>query len=218
MNVNDYDTLKAYHRDVRDTFPDNLRLRVHRALSWLQRAEHCDDDDGRFIFLWIAFNAAYGCDIHDDRRFSERNLHHHFIKQLCQLDTEHSLYNLVWHEFSGSIRLLLGNRYIYQPYWEYQRGNLEEVDWILRIVRAGMRAKKALANQDTGRVLAILFNRLYTLRNQLIHGGATWNSSVNRTQVRDGASILGKVVPELILLMMQHPEEVWGEPTYPVTV
>ena len=37
-----------------------LSLRLHRALSWLNRAEQlADDPDSQFIFLWIAFNAAY---------------------------------------------------------------------------------------------------------------------------------------------------------------
>ena len=34
-------------------------LRMHRALSWLQRAEAAgSDDDIAFISLWIGFNAA----------------------------------------------------------------------------------------------------------------------------------------------------------------
>lgn len=31
-------------------------------------------------------------------------------------------------------------------------------------------------------ILSILFDRLYVLRNQLVHGGATWNSDVNPTR------------------------------------
>ncbi|OBY90989.1 hypothetical protein A6723_020470 [Pseudomonas sp. AU11447] len=58
-----YQTLKERHRRERDGEHLNLRLRVHRALSWLDRAEQADDLDGRFIFLWIAFNAAYACEI-----------------------------------------------------------------------------------------------------------------------------------------------------------
>ena len=34
--------------------------RMRRADSWLQRSEAARDDTERFIFLWIAFNAAYG--------------------------------------------------------------------------------------------------------------------------------------------------------------
>lgn len=53
-----YADLKARHRQVRDDHHPNLSLRVHRALSWLNRAEQSEDADGRFIFLWIAFNTA----------------------------------------------------------------------------------------------------------------------------------------------------------------
>ena len=55
----DHATLKARQRELRHAFPESLGLRVHCALSWLYRAEQEPDDyDARFIFLWIAFNAA----------------------------------------------------------------------------------------------------------------------------------------------------------------
>ncbi|MDZ4394017.1 hypothetical protein [Cypionkella sp.] len=45
---------------IRAGFPETMGLRVHRAISWIGRAEACDrGDDAGFIFLWIAFNAAY---------------------------------------------------------------------------------------------------------------------------------------------------------------
>jgi hypothetical protein len=52
----DYSHLKERQRSERE----NLSLRVHRALSWLHRAESCENDfDGRFISLCTAFGAAY---------------------------------------------------------------------------------------------------------------------------------------------------------------
>ena len=54
------------------------------------------------------------------------------------------------------------------------------------------------------------------LRNQLVHGGATWNSKVNRAQVRDGANILMALVPLLIEIMLDHPDADFGEILYPV--
>ena len=51
--------LKKKQRKNRDTFPENLGLRVHRAISWVKKAEIEEDTDGRFIFLWIALNACY---------------------------------------------------------------------------------------------------------------------------------------------------------------
>jgi hypothetical protein len=49
-----FDELKHRHRQVRDGYPGNLNLRIHRALSWLKAEESSDDIDGKFIFLWVA--------------------------------------------------------------------------------------------------------------------------------------------------------------------
>jgi hypothetical protein len=56
----------------------------------------------------------------------------------------------------------------------------------------------------------------YVLRNQLIHGSATWNSKVNRSQVKDGAAVLGVLLPVFINIMMDNPDHDWGKPYYPV--
>ena len=61
-----------------------------------------------------------------------------------------------------------------------------------------------------------MLQRIYTLRNQLIHGGATWNSKVNRAQVQDCANLMGKLVPVIVDIMMSHPMAVWGDACYPV--
>lgn len=40
---------------------DNLRIRLERALSWMELAKsHENSAHARFIFYWIAFNAMYG--------------------------------------------------------------------------------------------------------------------------------------------------------------
>ena len=81
-----YDTLKQRHRDERDGYPANLSLRVHRSLSWLQRAEQLDDPDSRFIFLWIAFNAAYATEINEEYRTTEKTAFRGFLEKLVDLD------------------------------------------------------------------------------------------------------------------------------------
>ena len=58
---------------------------------------------------------------------------------------------------------------------------------------ARQRVHRAFAQQDTERVLYESFTRLYTLRHQLMHDGATWSCSVNRAQVRDGRALLALV-------------------------
>lgn len=45
---------------------------------------------------------------------------------------------------------------------------------------------------------------------------ATWNSSVNRDQLKGLLCLLGKLVPVIILLMLDNPETLWGDACYPV--
>lgn len=100
----EYNALKAYQRLHRDHFPENLNLRVHRALSWLSKAEQAT------------------------------------------------------------------------------------------------------------------FNQLYTLRNQIIYGGTTYNCQVNREQLKDACNLLNKLIPLIIALMMSAPDQLWGEGCYPVVI
>ncbi|ENO3977058.1 hypothetical protein ACBI01_001159 [Aeromonas veronii] len=211
-----FEQLKNHHRTLREYSPSNLNLRVHRALSWLQRAEMAEDEDGRFIFLWIAFNAAYATEIDDDRRLSEQETFKGFLEKLCDLDEHKQIEQLVWQEFSGSIRMLLDTPFVLQSFWDYQSGKISEAQWKERLAHGKKMANQALASGNTPQLLGVVFNRLYTLRNQLIHGGATWNSSVNRKQLKDCANLLGKLVPVIIELMMTHPDTLWGDACYPV--
>lgn len=211
-----FEQLKNRHRTLREHSPSNLNLRVHRALSWLQRAEMAEDEDGRFIFLWIAFNAAYATEIDDDRRLSEQETFKGFLEKLCDLDEHKQIEQLVWQEFSGSIRMLLDTPFVLQSFWDYQSGKISEAQWKERLAQGKKMATVALASGNTPQLLGVVFNRLYTLRNQLIHGGATWNSSVNRKQLKDCANLLGKLVPVIIELMMTHPDTLWGDACYPV--
>ncbi|HAU4891409.1 HEPN domain-containing protein [Aeromonas caviae] len=211
-----FEQLKTRHRALREHSPANLKLRVHRALSWLQRAEMAEDEDGRFIFLWIAFNAAYATEIDDNRRLSEQETFKSFLEKLCELDEHRQIEQLVWQEFSGSIRILLDTPVVLQSFWDFHSGKISETQWKERLAQGKRMASQALASGNTPQLLGVVFNRLYTLRNQLMHGGATWNGSVNRKQLKDCANLLGKLTPVIIALMMSHPQTLWGDACYPV--
>ena len=211
-----HSVLKQRHRQVRDGHPTSLTLRVHRAMSWLNRAEQAEDVDGKFIFLWIAFNAAYAQELDDSDRTSDKATFTAFLQKLCDLDTSKRIDELIWKEFSGSIRTLLNNPYVFHLFWEFQRSRIDESEWKDRFASARKSAQSALVSGNTPVLLSVVFNRLYTLRNQLIHGGATWNGNVNRDQLRDCTRLLGRLVPVIIVLMMDNQNAVWGDTVYPV--
>jgi hypothetical protein len=216
----DIDHISTYYRAHRATYPDEFRLRIHRALSWLKQSEaerkrQPENLDFCFIALWIAFNAAYAKEIDGATMSSERSDFRLFLQTVCRLDQEKMLYQLVWQTFSGSIRSLLDNRYTFQPFWDFHNGKTGESAWLDDFSRAKKKALAALAAQDTDTVLAVLFDRLYTLRNQLVHGGATFESSANREQLKDACRILGSMIPAVLHIMQQHPQRDWGRPFYP---
>lgn len=210
-----YSTLKTRQRKERDDQPEGLKVRVHRALSWLNSAEQTTDDDMRFIALWISFNAAYGVDSEFERN-STGEQYSQFIGKIITLDNEQLIYPLLWQQFTNSIRVLLDNKYIYQPYWNNLNSTKRSDDWELSFRNAKIAAQKMLLNKDSAGVLTLVFSRLYTLRNQIIHGGASWNSRLNRAQIQDANNLLMKLIPVIIKIMIDSPQEYWSPVSYPV--
>ena len=217
--------LDALYHQLRVNFSKSLRLRLHRALSWLKRADSLDaDHDLQFICYWVSFNALYGRQIsfeHEDRpaelQSGDRNGFKYFLNLLCKEDSDNQIYTLLWQQFSGSIRIFLSNRYTYQAFWNYHCGLLSDAQ-ALHLWEENQRlVQSALAKQNSSLLMALLFDRLYTVRNQLIHGASTYNSRVNREQVIDGCHILSMLLPVLILICLKNFQKFdLGEPLYPV--
>lgn len=200
-----------------------FNIRIHRAKSWCGRAEQeRDDPDAGFLFLWIAFNAAYGiCPQHQEienegQRRGDRQLYRVFFETMIDADSRQFIYDTIWGPlFSNPIRNLLDNRFVYEPYWQAVRRQDGSREWERYFKAERRRFHHAFKNKDTVTVLTILFSRLYVLRCQLVHGGATWNSKLNRDQVKDGRNILAVLIPQFITVMKAAPNADWGEISYP---
>lgn len=212
-----FKSLQGRWENTHEGLPSDLNLRLRRALSWLDRAEReRDDDDGVFIFYWIAFNALYSTRNPEARETTERERFDDYFSRVVSLDAGNVVYGAIWQRFSDAIRVLLENKYVFGPFWDHHNGLLESGQWESLFYKSKRAAQRALGSQDTRTVLSVLFARLYVLRNQMLHGGATWNGSVNRAQVKDGARIMEFLTPHFIRLMMDNPKVDWGAPAYPV--
>lgn len=195
--------------------PEDLNIRLHRAISWLSCAEkQTKDIDLYFLTQWIAFNSCYALDQNNQEQKTEREKFRQFIHNLVKHDAEQRIFNMLWDKFSGPIRVLIQNPYIFRTFWDFQRGDVK--DWKKAFERSNDEASKYLAKKNVEGLLEILLDRLYILRNQLIHGGSTYNSKINRPQVKDGSRILELLIPVIIETIMQHPEEDWGPLLFPV--
>ena len=88
---------------------------------------------------------------------SERQTFRDFVGQVCRLDADKALPALVWQVFPGPVRVLLGNQYLFQPFWDalnhpHSDGRIPQ-HWREAFDDARQRVQRALAQQDTERVL-----------------------------------------------------------------
>ena len=210
---------KRYWSTFGNDRSSNLSLRLRRALSWLGRADHelyeSQQPDAAFIFYWISFNALYAADSPDARETEEHINFKTYFSGILGLDTNKAITRAIWGKFGDSILSLITNKYVYKQFWKHHNGIQGFQNWHHWLENDVHSTNNDLASGGVGVVIDTLFERLYVLRNQLIHGGATYESSVNRKQVLDGAEIMAFLVPKFIELMMDNPDEDWGEPYYP---
>ena len=201
---------------------------MRRAYTWLERSERKGTEDiERFMFLWIAFNAAYG-DESALREFveggeakeAEPDRFRTFLGNIVEQDEVGVLERIVWEEFPGPIRVLLSNRYVYRPFWLAVWSSDRGGDWRRGFEDSKRIALAALSSRNVSTVLAIVFDRLYTLRNQIFHGGTTHPSGFGRDQIRDGSRIMASLVPAILEIMRQDLDgnpasELWGKVAFP---
>ena len=209
-----YISLKEIHRRLRGEFDEDFSIRIHRALSWLRRGEkEALDPDAGFIFYWISFNANYSIEVDDRLRHSETQRFKEYFKLVVECDEENKIYNLVWDRFPQEIRGILNNEFIFQAFWQTSDTSS---NWREAMESSKFIVGKALNKKDTILILQILFSRLYVLRNQLIHGNATWNGQLNRQQVNDGYRLLSALQPVFLFIMMSYSKKDWGKLAYPI--
>ena len=208
-------TLKKKLKLLSEEINETHRTRLHRAISWLKCAEEQEGNaDLHFITLWIAYNACYAVDEKNEVELTEREYFNEFIAKLNFYDKEDRFFKLLWEKYSGPVRLLIANEYLFKPFWDFQR--TKKRNWKAAHEKSIEMASSFLAKREVTKLMEVVLDRLYTLRNQILHGGATYKSKVNRAQVRDANNILKLLVPIVIDIMLSHPGEDWGEIYYPV--
>jgi len=196
------------------TLLETLAIRLHRAISWLKSAEKQDRDlDLKFISLWIAFNACYAVDLKGISSKSEKAKLRDFTSSLVQFDRTR-LYNLFWEKYSGPVRVLIENKFVFERFWEFNRGDVD--DYIGAFNKSIATAHNFLSKENIEGLMEIVLERLYTLRNSIMHGGSTFNSKLNRSQLKDACNIMQLLVPIIIDIMIENSEHDWGEIAYPV--
>lgn len=199
--------------------PRWLTVRLTRADTWWRRGDElrtAGDLDLAFVLYWTAFNAAYAQDVptdFPDKKDPDRTVFGKFLRTLVALNSR-AIHDAISGPLWRYIGPVLENRYLFSSYWHFVNGVSDAADWEAKQNGINRAAREALRKRKTGKALTILFQRLYTLRNQLMHGGARWNSRRNRDSVENATPIMRHLVPVFLDIIRSHPERDWGQPYY----
>lgn len=199
---------KAIAQEQRDA-NQAFSVRVWRGLSWLERAEKAVDAEGQFISLWIAFNAIYGHMQGDGMNAPDHGSWQAFLAGIVKADGEDRLGQIMWADQRYILRLV-DNQYLFRPFW------LGQADADKKLARNRRNVMVHLQNRSTVGVFQELFERLYVLRQQVFHGAATSGSKLNRSYLKAAASLMSKIIPAMIEVMVAAgPRTDWGNICFP---
>ena len=202
-----------------EKLPFDLNVKIRRALSWIKQAEDCGstNSDNRFLFYWIAFNALYSSRIEDSNsRSNEQIIHQKFFDKLLEADKKSRIYNVIWGPFKKRFRSLIANKYLFNNFWKFHNRDLNNERWDLSYQSRIKSFEVSLKHDEKAKALVEVFSSLYVLRNQIVHGGSTWGGDHNRNQVEICTAIISSMVPLMVDIMLESPNEDWGELHFPV--
>ena len=189
-------------------------IRFHRACSWLQCVEDLGpetDLDLSLTFQWIAFNALYGQ--WDDRLREpapDGQAWKKFLDRVLALDADDRVGSMLA-EHRPLVMAILDDNYLGDYFWRdpsTQRANKTSKD--------RRNAATWYLEERWSLILENLVDRIYLLRCQLVHGAATHGSNLNRKSLGRCVTMLGHLLPALLMVWIEHgSDEEWGPMCYP---
>lgn len=201
---------------------EEFTVRICRVQTWLGRADKAaesDDPDVAFVLYWIAFNAAYARD--PSSKSNALQAIGQYFDDILDVDRQHAVHDAIGNECRDRIETLVEIEYLIDSYWVYANspngGRQSKKVWmqVLNDDRQAIRGAFQIDDREnTMRILQIVFQRLYVLRNQLMHGGAQFESHYNRDSVWDGVHIMERLVPIFLRIMRANQDKEWGQPFF----
>lgn len=201
---------RSLSKDAREQHQEYC-IRVWRGLSWLERAEGVESTDleSRFIFAWIAFNALYGRRDEKGRPWGDIEAMGTFLATVWRLDHDDRLRRVLSRRQLQVLKLI-ESKHLSRKFWD--EGEAAAID----VKRELRDALKWFGTPKMLRVLQLLFDRLYVMRNQVMHGASTKGSSLNRRTLQGSGGILLDLLPEMLAVMIERGiEHDWGRVWFP---
>ena len=221
---------------------DRNERRIARMSTWISHAKATSGEEEahvRFLFYWIAYEAAYHMNETGESEGGHGKERRKFHRRLASHDRVglQSVLRVQKKDVEGILELRQAHPYFWRkvPKKAQKEDSLFvvktacawETDFKKWVESVRKRLNKAVRNQKRlndevwfqkyiVETLNDLFENLSIVRHQIVHGGSAGPDSRGRTQVIRGARLLSVFVPcfhEVIKNSIK--DEDWGEPPFP---
>ena len=203
------------------TSTQSLTERLQRAESWLTAASALAPslNQESFIFLSIALNSLLGRRRYEGDKAHVREDIDEFMKKVMVMhknDEEHG--GTFLRKAVTACRkdgaVLIRDRFLKDAYW---RRSVPSPELQQRLVRESLHATARILEGDYRTFLSLVLNRMVVLRNQLMHGCATYGPrSLGRSSLQCGTRFLKIMVPAFYELASNYGQAVrWDPVPYP---
>lgn len=190
----------------------NFQIRVHRSLSWFERALELDPQtqpDGRLLYAWIAFSSLYGTwDSAAGYPLRDSECRKAFVDMLFGIDRAGLLGERIA-ALEPDVLWLLENKFLDPRFWKdpEKPGN----------IRAKYHLAQRLYGEGRwGEIAEHTLDRIAVLRGQIVHGAATRGSSLNRESLNRCRAVLEALLPVVLQLIIEHrADDDWPPLCYP---
>ena len=184
--------------------------------TWIELAEAAPHEHVRFVFYWIAYEAAFQNYKNENRKITDKKQRDQFHEKLAKRDG--AKLRTILYANRGEVADILKLRQAHSSFWnewcEDKNVRIAE-EWESNFKS---RVELAIENLNKGKIgftLNRLFDNLAIVRQQIVHGGSAGPRSRGRTQVRLGARLLKALVPCFRDSIQWNVDEDWGKPPYP---
>jgi Apea-like HEPN len=190
-----------------------LAVRVHRAFSWLEAAENSSAEvpDVRLILSWIGFNALYGS-WNSAKGEPEPDFFtlKKFVSLILAIDKDNVLPDTLCIQ-RPRIANLFHDRFVSDYYWKTIGKKAS-----FSVERGRYLCDRLFAEKKWLMLLDELFQRIYLVRCQLVHGASTHGSSLNRKAVAESAGVIDQLLRSTLRVVIDHGlGQNWDNLCYP---
>ena len=205
---------------------DRNERRIDRMKAWISHAEATSAEEEahiRFLFYWIAYEAAYHMNETGESEGGHGKERREFHLRLASHDRGR-LQSILRAQRTNVVSIL-ELRQAHPSFWKRwdEDEGVETVkEWksvfrnrVQKIVEHLDVAVRSGIKWKIAGTLNALFENLSVVRNQIVHGGSAGPDSRGRTQVILGAKLLSAFVPCFHGVIKANPNEDWGEPPFP---